>query len=128
LRGSQEDGVARTVTIGLAPFERDALDRYGAAQRVAVARVVSTAILYYLRERDSGRPTWPMPSVPREEALTDARVEVKLGERAWETLAKEAASQAVAPDTLARHALLFFLADVDSGRVAAAVERALRAD
>jgi glutathione S-transferase len=120
--------VARTVTIGLTPFEREALARYGATQRVPVERVVRTAILYYLRERHSGRPTWPMPPVPREEALTDAQVDVELGQRAWQTLAEEAASQAVAPETLARHALLFFLADADSGRLAAAVERALRAD
>jgi hypothetical protein len=68
-----------------------------------------------------------MPPVPREEALT-AQVEVELGQRAWQTLVEEAASQAVAPETLARHALLFFLADADSGRLAATVERALRAD
>ena len=120
--------MARTMAIGLTLFEREALDRYGAAQRVPVERVVRTAILYYLRERPSNRPTWPMPPVPREEALIDAQVEVELEQRAWQTLAEEAAAQAVAPEALARHALLFFLADADSGRLAAAVERALRAD
>jgi hypothetical protein len=116
----------RTLTIRLAPFERDALDRYGAAQRVPAARAVRTAILYYLRERGSNRPTWAVLPDGVEEAASDVQVELELGEEAWRALVDEAACQAVAPETLARHALVFFLADFDSGRVAAAVERALR--
>ena len=116
------------LTLGLAPFEHDALERYAAGQRVPADRVVRTAILYYLREEESNRPTWPLPSERGNEAASDVRVEVQLGEEAWRALVELAASQAVAPETLARHALRFFLADFDSGRLAAAVMRALSGD
>jgi hypothetical protein len=39
-------------------------------------------------------------------------------ERTWEALSKEAADQGVTMEALATHALMYFLADVDSGRVA----------
>jgi hypothetical protein len=55
-------------------------------------------------------------------------LDVDLGEETARALAEQAAAQAVEPEQLARHALLFFLADVDSGRVARALERALRPD
>src|SRR5919106_388087 len=51
----------RTLTLHLAPFEHDALERYGAVQGVPPDRAVRTAILYYLREEESNRPTWPLP-------------------------------------------------------------------
>jgi hypothetical protein len=37
---------------------------------------------------------------------------------AWEALEHEAASQGVSPEEVARFAILYYLADVDSGRVA----------
>lgn len=118
----------RTLTLRLAPFEHDALERYGAVQRVPADRAVRTAILYYLREQESNRPTWPLPPGSGDQAATDVRVELQVGEEAWRALVELAAFQAVAPETLARHALLFFLADFDSGRVAEAAARALRGD
>jgi hypothetical protein len=37
---------------------------------------------------------------------------------AWEALERESAGQGVSPGELARFAILYYLADVDSGRVA----------
>jgi hypothetical protein len=120
--------VSRILTLRLAPFERDALDTYGASQRVPVGRVIRTAVLYYLQERHADRTTWRRQTLAGDEAGSAVAVEVDLGEETGHALAEQATAQGVDPEDLARHALLFFLADVDSGRVARALERTLRAD
>ena len=110
--------MGRTLTLRLGPFEREALDRYGISQRVTTDRVIGTAVLYYLRERDSDRPEWRMPELARAEPGGASEVEIELGHETWRALVEEAAAQSTDSETLARHALLLFLADVDSGRVA----------
>jgi hypothetical protein len=120
--------VGRILTLRLAPFERDALDSYGASQRVPAGRVIHTAILYYLQERHAERTTWRKETLGGDERGSAVAVEVDLGEETGRALAKQASAQGVDPEDLARHALLFFLADVDSGRVARELERTLRAD
>jgi hypothetical protein len=44
----------------------------------------------------------------------------------WLALSKEAAEQGVSTDTLTIHAVLYFLADVDSGRRIGLLESAIR--
>ena len=118
----------RALTLRLAPFEYQALERYGSSQGVPAVRVIHTAIVYYLRERSSDRPASHMPPLRREEPDGVAEVEVGVEEKVWRALAEEAVAQGVDPEELARHALLFFLADVDSGRAAAKLESVLRPD
>ena len=118
--------MAPLLTLRLTGFEREALDVYAASERTPAERVVLTAVLYYLRERDAGRPTWRIPSA--RAYGTGGIMAVDLGRATRETLAREAGAQGVEPEDLARHALLFFLADVDSGRVAGRLAQALRDD
>jgi hypothetical protein len=118
--------VGRSLTLRLAPFEREALEAYGASERVPPERVVRTAILYYLRDQHSERPTWRIPSLSRDPPHRIFELRVELGEDTMRALAEQAAAQDVEPAPLARHALLFFLADVDSGEVARALGRTLR--
>jgi hypothetical protein len=112
----------------LARFEHEALERYASSERVTAVRVIRTAVAYYLRERGSDRAAWPVPRLAREEPEGGPalEVEVEVNEATWGALEEEAAAQGVEPEELARHALLFFLADVDSGRVAAKLERVVR--
>ena len=119
--------MAGTLTLRLAPFEREALEAYGAAQQVPQERVVLTAVLYYLREQTSERETWPVPSFPGgDEPERESALQVELGEETGQALAEQAAAQGVSPESLASHALLFFLADANSGQLAATLERMLR--
>jgi hypothetical protein len=118
--------VAATLTLRLAPFEREALDAYGASQQVPPERVVLTAVLYYLREQHSKRETWPVPAFRRGEPDNGSALQVELGKETGQALATQAAAQCVRPESLGRHALLFFLADVDSGEVASTLESMLR--
>lgn len=120
--------MSRNLTLRLAPFERDALDAYAGSQGVPADRVIRTAVLYYLQERHAGRPSWRTPALAGEAPGDAAAIEVDFGDEAGGALAEQAAAQGVGPEQLARHALLFFLADVDSGRVARTLESVLRAD
>ena len=120
--------MGRTLKLRLGPFEREALDRYGISQRVTAVRVIGTAVLYYLRERDADRLEWRMFELARAEPGGATDLEVEVGEETWRALVEEAAAQSTDPETLVRHALLFFLADVDSGRVASKLARVVRPD
>ena len=120
--------VGRKLTLRLSPFERDGLDAYGASQRVPADRVIRTAILYYLREHRAGRSLVREPTPGGSHPGGAVAVEVDLGERTAGALAEEAAADQMDPADLARDALLLFLADVDSGRIASTLVSALRAD
>jgi hypothetical protein len=48
-----------------------------------------------------------------------------LDDATWRALAEEAQRQSVRAETLAVHAVLYFLADLDSGRLAGLLEDAL---
>jgi hypothetical protein len=120
--------MGRRLTLRLGPFEREALDRYGDSQRVTAVQVIRTAVLYYLRERDSDRLEWRMPELARAQPGGATAVEVEVEEETWRSLVEEAAAQSTDSETLARHALLFFLADVDSGRIAGKLARVVRLD
>jgi hypothetical protein len=120
--------MGRRLTLRLGPFEREALDRYGNSQRVTAVQVIRTAVLYYLRERDSDRLEWRMPELARAQPGGATAVEVEVEEETWRSLVEEAAAQSTDSETLARHALLFFLADVDSGRIARKLARVVRPD
>jgi hypothetical protein len=120
--------MGRRLTLRLGPFEREALDRYGNSQRVTAVQVIRTAVLYYLRERDSDRLEWRMPELARAQPGGATAVEVEVEEETWRSLVEEAAAQSTDSETLARHALLFFLADVESGRIAGKLARVVRPD
>ena len=118
--------MGRSLTLRLAPFEREALEAYGASERVPPDRVVRTAVLYYLRQDSAKRPTWRIPTIRGRKPDPNVQLEVDLPEDTAQELTEQAAAQGVGPEPLARHALLFFLADVDSGEVAKTLESILR--
>lgn len=120
--------MAATVTLRLAPFECEALEGYERSQQVAAARVIRTAVMYYLREREANRAAWAVPQLGLDEPDGATALEVEIGDETRRALEAEAAAQGVDPETLARHALLFFFADVDSGRIATKLGEIVRPD
>ena len=59
-----------------------------------------------------------MPNLPPPPADDDEQaLFVELDDETWSAVRGEAEEQGVTPDLLALHALLYFVADVDSGRV-----------
>jgi len=110
--------MAEELRLSLGPFGRAALERLAAEGNGSPSKAVRTASLYYLRDRGSERAAWRVPNLPPlpaddgEQALF-----VELDDETWSALRREAEEQGVTPDLLALYALLYFVADVDSGRL-----------
>ena len=121
--------MSSTVSLHLTPFGAQSLDSLARNGAPSKASTLRTAVLYYLSERDSGRAAWRVPRHSVDNAERDrALVEVELDGRTWSELADEAARQQVASAELAAHALLYFLADIHSGRVSATLAACSRDD
>lgn len=75
---------------------------------------------YYLNDRNCGRPGWHYPRFRVTERAAAGRPEVTAGENDLSQLAfaREAERQGVTSERLFQHALLYYLADLHSGRVA----------
>lgn len=109
--------MSKSMTLWLDPFGRQALANL-AEERHDSASVVRTASLYYLADRDSGRSAWRVPRFLEASPPDGDRLEIDLDDETWTALAEEARGQGVEPSRLAQHALLYFFADLDSGRLA----------
>ena len=105
-------------------FARRALIRIKGGGGDSTAAAIRTASLYYLADRALDRPAWRVPRFQRsdEEARS---VRVRLDEATWQAMSNEAARQGVSMDALAVHAVLYYLADLNSGRVAGRLEAIL---
>jgi hypothetical protein len=91
--------------------------------------LIRTAARYYLADRGSGRVSWRPPRYLRKGARRALAVtEVELDEETMEALEEEARRHSLPAARLAEHALLYYLADLDSGRAAARVRDALEDD
>ena len=114
----------KALTFQLDTFGRDALDEFVGRRRHSRSAAVRVASLYYLADREGGRPGWLV--APSGTGSSDASdVTIRLDRETWAALQGEAARQSVSAADLTRHAVLYFLADVDSGRVGQRLESAL---
>jgi hypothetical protein len=121
------DAMTRNVTLHLDEFGQQSLDRLTKEGEGSPAAAFRTAALYYLADRESGRPAWRAPRF-RSKSPAGEGLRVVFDDDTWEALAEEAARQNVETEELAVHALLYFLADFDSGRISDILERALEED
>ena len=87
------------------------------------AAAVRQAVYYYLSDAGSGRAGWRHPRFRRRGQASGPTLEVPVtvDEDTWEAFADEAERQSVDVEDLVRHALLYFAADLDAGRVAARI-------
>jgi hypothetical protein len=101
-------------------FGSEAFADFAERQGGSVSRVATVAARYYLADPDDNQPGWPVPSAARmaEQEHPHAGVRVEVEESTWNALLREARRQGVDIRVLAAHAVLYFMADVDSGRVA----------
>jgi hypothetical protein len=108
--------MTRSMRLRLDRFGRQALAEVADERHDSAGKVLRTASLYYLADRDSGRSAWRVPKFLQTSPEGD-EVEVDLDDGTWAALAREARGQGVEPARLAEHAILYYLADLDSGRV-----------
>ena len=111
-------GAMRSVRVSVGPFAREALrGKNGYAASQLTSRLVR-AVRTYLAERDRYRAGWALPAFARS-AKVDRKVELRLDvdDQLWSDLEAEAERQNVTVDRLVEHAVLYFAAEIDAGRV-----------
>lgn len=112
------EGVPYELTVPLGDFSVEALSE-AAGTTCSLEAVVRQSLYYYLANRDGGRLGWPYPRFMPTGAEAGAVVlSLRVDAAAWERFVAEAEAQQVVPELLLRHAVLFFTADVQAGRVA----------
>jgi hypothetical protein len=115
------------VTVRLGRFGREALDEYVRAGGGSPAGALGAAVRYYLGDADSDRVAWRVPAQVGT-ADTGEPLELELDEELHGELEEESRRQDVSCDLLALHALMYYLADLDSGRAAARLGDAMNRD
>jgi hypothetical protein len=120
----------KRVIVRLDSFGREALEAHMRRTGESPADALDVAVRYYLGDSGSGRLAWQAPRQLGDRETSDPR-KLALDDDLHEELRREARRQRVSPDQLAMHALLYYLADLDSGRAAArlgdAMDRAAEA-
>ena len=119
--------MTRNVTLHLDEFGQQSLDRLTKEGEGSPTAAFRTAALYYLADRESGRPAWRAPRF-RSKSPSGSGLRVGFDDETWQALSEEAARQNVETEELAVHALLYFLTDFDSGRISDILEKALDED
>lgn len=109
--------MSREATLHLDELGRHTLGRFVLRGEGSRASALRTACLYYLADRDAGRPAWPACRFERGSRHTSGPT-LELDCTTWRELVDEADRQGVSPEALGAHALLYFLADLDSGLLA----------
>jgi hypothetical protein len=117
----------KIVIVRLDRFGQEALEEHLRGTADSENDALDVAVRYYLSDAGSGRVAW---KVPRKTTLADpaGELELELDDDLHGELRREARRQHVSPDLLAMHALMYYLADLDSGRAAARLGDAINRD
>jgi hypothetical protein len=108
----------RSLSLALDEFGASALEQEAARLSVSPTELGSRAARYYLADRESGRVALRVPRLSREaEGKRELQMSIDLDLDSWRDLESEATRQDVSVEALLEHAILYFLADLDSGRV-----------
>jgi hypothetical protein len=111
----EEDAGGRLVTIALSELAIDAL---GADPDVERAARMESALRFYLGDSEGGSPAWPYPGFLRgTETRGDVEVEFEVPAELWDAFEEEAVRQGVTVEQLSEHAVFYFAAELDAGRV-----------
>jgi hypothetical protein len=117
--------MSHRLSLSLDEFGASALREHAERYSLSPAELGSRAASYYLADRESGRVALRVPRLPKGAAGKAAlRLTVDIDRESWRELQAEAKRQDVSVETMLEHAIMYFLADLDSGRV----ERGMLAD
>jgi hypothetical protein len=117
----------KSVNVRLDRFGHEALEEHLRATGESESDALDVAVRYYLGDADSGRVAWKVPrKITRPDPADE--IELELDDELHAQLRRESRRQHVSPDMLAMHALMYYLADLDSGRAAARLGDAINRD
>ena len=112
--------MSRELTLEMDAFGVQAFTDLADREGGSTSRALRMAARYYLGDSENERPAWRVPNWAHEDESKRRYpgIRVELDEPTWSALVREARRQRVAIGALASHAVLYFIADLDSGRVA----------
>jgi hypothetical protein len=113
--------VRHSVTLEMGEFARATLEDGARSYALSPEELVGHAVRYYLGDRRSGRSSYPVPGsfVHLHDApLERIGLDLELDAGTWRQLDSECRRQDVACEQLVAHAVLYLIADLDSGRAA----------
>ncbi len=108
--------MTRLVSLALDEFGASALEGHAERFSVSPGELASRAARYYLSDRASGRLALRVPHLEGARGKPTLQLTVELDDDGWRELEAEATRQGVSAEALFEHAVLYFLADLDSGR------------
>ena len=113
----------RTLNLEMDPFGRTTIESQAERHAVKLGDLLRQAVHYYLSDEDSGRVGWRYPRFRRgaEGGGEEFDVVVDVDEVTWRRFTVAAEAQSVPLERLLEHAALYFVADVNSGRVTARI-------
>jgi hypothetical protein len=114
----ERGGVARNLTLQMDAFGARALEGFMGACGESLSGVLRLATDYYISDADKERFVWLVPGQSAQPASGPTGLDFAVDDETWRSLVEEARRQDVDLGALAAHAILYFLADWDSGRVA----------
>jgi hypothetical protein len=110
--------VKRTVTVTLGAIASKILAVELLTRGSSSSASAERAIRCYLNDRESPGPGWAYPSFLRgRRPVQGSEVELKLDAELWRSLSGEAMNQEVSAPQLLEHAILYFAAEENAGRV-----------
>lgn len=106
----------RSVAVQLSEFSRHILAE-GDRDGEDVAARLEQAVRVYLHDRESAQPGWSIPSRLSDRRSSETELRVEVDESLWLELEGEAAEQGVSVSQMAAQAILYYAAELDSGRI-----------
>jgi len=108
----------RPITATLGDFSLESLRGTRDGDGASLDRQLMLAIRYYLADRDAGRAGWAYPGFVRDgHDGAETKVRASIDDAVWAEFSLLAEQQDVSTDQLLQHAVLYFAADRDAGRV-----------
>jgi hypothetical protein len=108
----------RLLVLSLEEFGASTLEAEAERYSVSPAGLARHAVRYYLSDRGSGRMALRVPRFLQDAAREPAlELKVDLDPDSWRELEVEAERQGVSVERLLAHAIVYFLGDLDAGRV-----------
>jgi hypothetical protein len=114
----QKSGVKRTVTVTVGAIASKILAVELVTRGSSTSASAERAIRCYLNDKESPSPGWAYPYFLRgRKPVQGNEVELNLDVGLWRSLSAEALSQEVSAPQLLEHAVLYFAAEENAGRV-----------
>jgi hypothetical protein len=106
------------MSVSLGVFARKALAEEETREETPISASVVRAVRCYLNDKGLARPGWKFPSFLRDKGPSEeVKLELNIDEELWHTLEEEARSQGVSVRQMLEHAVIYFAAELNAGRV-----------